>query len=602
MCGIAARALRVVSFVGFATTMLLPALANAQGDATHYQTLQLGERSRGMAGAYTGFAADGAAIWFNPAGLPLLEPKLLQGSLSLVQIRRVDIEGAIVSDGPDGPGGEDQVSDFQLKSQPNLPGFAVASFAVGKRKEALDNRKAVQIAISAFVLYSSTQGGDVNFQDRFGRTNSLQFYQDDRRSYFAAAVGHRVNKTFSWGVTLLAGRREVQHVETANLAIGGRQDPTQGSPCPTSPTIPFCILDATQISRNTVFIMQNWDLSARIGIMNLIGKRWRVGIMFQTPGLRVGGKSNLRFELSDVRSSTDPANPDLSDSVFANVRRDSRSPTPWELRVGASYVISSKVVVAADLQLVGRVGDGSIAPGVPQLEGRANTRGILLADSTKRDFTWNISLGSEIQITQFLFTRFGFLTDNSSAPDAQGSESFIRPAKVDRYGFSASIGGFKNQKGLSAGVSMLLGKGTGNGLDFTNQAFENDTNFTRVPVKERIFIVSVGGDIAQTADLVKKHVKAKRAEEEEMAEQAREIQEREKDLETEEDPELRAAKEKAIEARREAMEADARVKQADREVDRIERQKREKENLDSSDQGAIQGATQQGIDTIFPER
>ena len=150
--------------------------ASAQGDSTHYQTLQLGERSRGMAAAYTGFAADGAAIWFNPAGLPLLEAKLLQGSLSLIQIRKTDIEGAIVSDGPDGPGGEDQVSDFSLNSNPAIPGFAVASFAVGKRKESLDNDKPLQIAISAFVLYTSSVGGDINFQDNLGRTNSIQFY------------------------------------------------------------------------------------------------------------------------------------------------------------------------------------------------------------------------------------------------------------------------------------------------------------------------------------------------------------------------------------------------------------------------------------------
>ena len=63
--------------------------------------------SRGMAGAYTAYAADGAAIWFNPAGLPLLEPRLLQGSLSLIQRRTLEIQGAIVSDGPDGVGGED---------------------------------------------------------------------------------------------------------------------------------------------------------------------------------------------------------------------------------------------------------------------------------------------------------------------------------------------------------------------------------------------------------------------------------------------------------------------------------------------------------------
>lgn len=50
----------------------------AKADATHYQMLQLGERSRGMGAAYTAFAADGAAIWFNPAGLPLRDPRPLR--------------------------------------------------------------------------------------------------------------------------------------------------------------------------------------------------------------------------------------------------------------------------------------------------------------------------------------------------------------------------------------------------------------------------------------------------------------------------------------------------------------------------------------------
>jgi len=42
--------------------LLAFSVSDAFADATHYQTLQLGERSRGMAAAYTGFAADAAAI------------------------------------------------------------------------------------------------------------------------------------------------------------------------------------------------------------------------------------------------------------------------------------------------------------------------------------------------------------------------------------------------------------------------------------------------------------------------------------------------------------------------------------------------------------
>jgi hypothetical protein len=593
MSGGSWRALGIAFVAACLVPTVRPQSANAQADGTHYQTLQLGERSRGMAAAYTAFAADGAAIWFNPAGLPLLETRLLQGSLSLIQRRTIDIQGAVVSDGPDGIGGEDQVEDFQLKENPNLPGFAVASFALGKRKEELDNRKAWQIAISAFALYSSTLGGDINFQDQFGRTNSIQFYQNERASYFAAGVGHRPTRHFSWGVTLLARNRTIQHVETSSFVIGGTQDPSQGSPCPTSPTIPFCVLGANQANRNTVFTMNAWDLALRVGLLNLIGKRWRVGIMFQPPGVKVGGKSNLRFELSEVQSSNSPVNPGLSDSVFADIEGEARSPIPWELRLGASYVISSKVAVAADLQFVGPIADGSLAPGTPQLEGRANSSGILLADSTKRDFTWNISVGSEIQITKFLFTRFGFLTDNSSAPDASGSGNFIRPNKIDRYGFSASVGGAKNGKGLSAGVSVLFGKGTGNGLDLRGEAFDNNTNFLRVPVKERILIISVGGDIGQTADVLKTRIKDKKTEQQIEAEMEAELEARQAEMDEETDPEIKAAQEKAMDAHKERDEAQERVKEADDQVEKLKATKQG--NLDAGDQGAIQGATQSGI-------
>jgi hypothetical protein len=205
-----------------------------------------------MAAAFTAFAADGAAIWFNPAGLPFLEPKLLQGSLSLIQKKTLDIEGAIVSDGPDGVGGEEQVEDFKLESSPSLPGFAVASFALGKPKEELDNRKPLQMAISAFQTYNDEFGGDINIQDEFGRTSSLQFYQKDRITYFGAGVGYRPIRNFSFGVTLLASNRQLEHVETTSLAVGGTQDPSLGSPCPTSPTLPFCVIGANQINHRSL--------------------------------------------------------------------------------------------------------------------------------------------------------------------------------------------------------------------------------------------------------------------------------------------------------------------------------------------------------------
>jgi long-subunit fatty acid transport protein len=586
---------RTVGRGGFivVAALLVFTVNDAFADATHYQTLQLGERSRGMAAAYTGFAADAAAIWFNPAGLPFNDPRALQGSLSLVQRRTLDIEGALVSDGPDGLGGEDEVEDFNLTSRPTLPGFAAASFAVGKTKPELK----VQIAISAFQTYNDEIGGDINFEGELGRTNSFQFFRSDRNTIFGAAVGFRPLLDLAVGIGVFANNRQLEHVETASIGIGGTQDPSQGSPCPTSPNLPFCIINARQIARDTVFTMSSWDLSFRIGLLKIFAKKWRFGLMFQPPGIRVGGKSNLRFELTDVRPVTHPNNPGLADAVFGERQFTARSPIPWELRLGVSYVITDKVVVAADLQLVGPVGEGSIAPDIVQLENRANTSGILFADSTKRVFTWNVSIGSEIQINRFLFGRLGFLTDRSGSPGGVPvAGEPLQPIKIDRYGFSASLGGMKDGKGLSVGVSMLFGTGTANGLNLTGQAIDDDDSYTRVPARERIFILSVGGDIGQTADVVKTRMKEKKKEQAIAAERELEREALEESIADEENPDLKALKQDALDARRQRDEAEKRIREADEGIKTFEQ--REKKNLDEADQSAIQGATQKKIETF----
>jgi hypothetical protein len=560
---------------------LLACPSFATADATHYQTLQLGERSRGMAAAYTAFAADGAAIWYNPAGLPLLEAKLLQGSLSLFQIRKIKFEGAIVTDGPDG---EPQSEDFNVKSSPSLSGFAVASFALGKRRKDYDDRKAWQIGISAFTTYNEQLSGDVQVQDALGRTDTIQFVQLDKQTYIGAAIGWRALKKFLVGLSVFASNRKLDHVETVALSFDGTQNPASGSPCPTSPTIPFCIDNAQQVNRNTVFNMSAWYLTIRIGLMQLIGERWRLGLMFQPPGIQMGGKSTLRFELSDIDATMDPA---PSESIFAEIDRGANSPIPWILRLGTSYIIAKKATVALDLQLVGPVGAGQITPDLPQLEGRANTSGVLLSTGTKRVFTWNISVGAEVQFTKYLFTRFGFLTDNSGAPDTILGGDQSQGASLDRYGFSASIGGQKNARGLSAGVTALFGKGTGTGLDFRREAFDTDTNVFPVPVTERIFIISIGGDIGQAADVVTTRLKEKKKEEE--AEEAEARAEEDKTIAEEVDPELKTARERAKATREEA-------ETAQDDLEALEAEKKQLENLSKEDQEAIQDATQGGID------
>jgi long-subunit fatty acid transport protein len=539
----------------------------AHADSTHYQTLQLGERSRGMAAAYTAFAADGAAIWYNPAGLPLLEPRLLQGSLALFQLRKIDIDGALAGES-EAPGA------LTIESNPSLPVFGAATFALGKKREEYGNRQAFQIAISAFQTYNEQLSGDVRFSDSLGRTNSIQFLQVDRQTYLGAGFGWRALKRFLVGISVFASNRTLDHAETLALAFGGTQNPSSGSPCPGNPTLPLCIEDARQVNRSTTFGLSAWHFVMRIGLMQLIGDRWRLGLMFQPPGIPMGGKSNLRFELSDVDARVSPA---PSVSTLIDVASNANAPMPWILRLGTSYVVTKKATVALDLQLVGRVRSGQITNAPAEVDPRLNATGVFLVTETERKFTWNISIGTEIQITRNIFTRFGFLTDNSSATEPPPGEN--RELSVDRIGFSTSFAGHKNANGLSVGLTALFGRGSVNGTDF---GVEDPTATQRLSVRERLFVISIGGDVGRTAAVVGSTVKTRKTQE---------AVEKDLKIESSTNPEIEAAQQKVEEARQG-------LESAERELEATEREQEDLRNLNESDQESIQDTSGTVIETV----
>lgn len=66
-------------------------------------------------------------------------------------------------------------------------------------------------------------------------------------------------------------------------------------------------------------------------------------------------------------------------------------------------------------------------------------------------------------------------------------------------------------------------------------------------------------------------------------------------MEDEEAPAVKAAKQRAMKVRQEVDAAGERLKEAEQELETVEQEKRQKENLDANDQGALQGATQQSI-------
>ncbi len=261
--------------------------------------------------------------------------------------------------------------------------------------------------------------------------------------------------------------------------------------------------------------------------------------------------------------------PAPSTSALVDVRSNANSPVPWILRLGTSYVLTKRATVALDLQFVGPVRSGRITDPPPGVDPELDATGVFLVTETARKFVWNIPVGAEVEITPHIFTRFGFLTDNSGAVDAPLDEN--RELSLDRIGFSASLGGHKNANGLLVGFMALFDLGNINGTDFSS---EDPTARGSLAVRERFFIISIGGDVGRTAATVDTTLNPRK-----METATKEGAEVEEDTTRE----VQEAPQKVEEARK-------RLKDAENELEAAERKQEDLRNLDESDQGAIQGA------------
>ena len=91
-------------------------------------------------------------------------------------------------------------------------------------------------------------------------------------------------------------------------------------------------------------------------------------------------------------------------------------------------------------------------------------------------------------------------------------------------------------------------------------------------------------------------MKQKKKEQAVAGERQRERQALRQSIEEEDDAALKVLKQDALNAREQRDEAEKRIKESDEKIKTFEQS--EKKNLDQQDQGAIQGATQTGVETL----
>lgn len=470
--------------------LCLPARAGAQGS---YHTLNLGGRAAGMGTAFTAIADDNTATYYNPAGLGFEAVTRISANVTVNSFERVEI-GEYLRTGFGRAG-------LTEKSDPTLPMFAAVSTSYGKKDR--EGVRPVIVAFSAFTLDRYRFTGDLQVTDAEGRSGTILYDRSYRAPYYGLSVGHRINATAGWGLSVFLAPRTLTHAETVDAQLGGIP----------SPSAPF-FEGASTLNRNTRLSIRSFDLVFRFGGMKRFG-RWRIGLVAQAPGWRVWKRTKLRFSLSDVDGSVEPSQATF---VFFEERAESSIPIPWQVRGGVAYGPWKRVLLSMDVQVVGRVTQRDVlrVGEIEGLEDRIPPTGVLFDARGYRRMVGNVYLGSDVQVAKEVYIRAGFLTNFDPDPKIQEISEEYESAHIHRYGFSFNLAVHRKGRWLQVGLATLFGSGHASGVD-VERALSGEPPFFRTEASSRLFLLSVtaANDFGRVAkeeivDRLETRVKARR--------------------------------------------------------------------------------------------
>ncbi|MCA9615275.1 MAG: outer membrane protein transport protein [Myxococcales bacterium] len=420
--------------------MLLLALASlAHADEVHDQTFLVGERALGMGGAATGVADEPSAVYYNPAGLVLVPGDALAANLSINAYDR-----RVVEDGYGSPIG---TRDLRTTSRPGVPLFASTVKRFGRR---LDNgERAHAFAFSTVTPSQVRLRWEVDVDDPSTGVSESLFVEHERRvTFLGPSLGLRLRDDLAIGLSAFLVSTRLRHREDSTVVTDVRFDPELG--VYRNDTLSVRETRANVLTRHALF---------RLGVMWMPKQAWRIGLMFQPPGLELTDRASLRDRRSfaDLLASPPYATYSLTEAKGLSAAQ----PIPWELRVGASWAPSDALTLALDVSTYGRVRRAQVfgTPEADPLTGAVPQPGDYVVQTTRRRTNVNVSFGVEAVVANKVPLRFGFFTDRSAAPDVPAQTDVYTHPQVNRYGASFSVGYRSERYDVSVGTAVLYGRG-----------------------------------------------------------------------------------------------------------------------------------------------
>jgi len=397
-----------------------------RADVFHYNNVLVGDRANGMGGAYSAVADDASGTYYNPAGIAFAQSNDLSGSANAYYNKSLLYKNVL--------GGQDYTENAGGLFSPFIgilnkldrfvPGLVGAfSFYTSDTELLNQNDRWPLVLVSA----SDTQASAI---DGFHRTVQLK----SSTSHAAIAAGYRLSGRLSVG----AGLRYTMIDELS-------QDFQK------STAVVLDIASGKITKKSTRYFNSRTSLSAigvepNVGAQMALGQSLSIGLSFRK-GMLVSQAMEqaadslvvTREDATEVTADTAPTSstevPSTEDTKISNPFGS----IPGEVRLGAAWFASPKLLVSGDLSYYDPATDGKVS-------------------WLRRQSVLNYAAGTEYYVTPSIALRAGAFTNNDSREDVITGKT-NQGTKIDFKGGSLFVAYVQPNTQLSLGA--VVQKGTG---------------------------------------------------------------------------------------------------------------------------------------------
>ncbi len=363
----------------------------AVADQYHYDNMLIGDRASGMGGAYAAVADDPSGLYYNPAGIVYSEGTSVSGSMNAYHRTTTTYKNVLGSGGNWSRESSALVPNYFGFLQPLGKGVIGFSYAV------TDSILEDQDQLFSNITVNAADGTPIDISRYY-----INFNNDDRTYKIGPTYAQRLTDNFSLGMTLYGYYRHQQLIFNQQIYYQ----------------------DTSSLWTNQYFEINESGLEPVLGMIWSPMNRLSLGLSWRKVFIR---SSNARTQATES-SSADP----VLDYPQIGVTSKARD-FPQNLRAGAAYFASDKVLVAGDLSYY--------------------------TETVSRVSITNFALGTEYYPVKNWALRMGLYSNYANTPPLQDNRS-NQLEHTDLLGLSLSGSHFTRNSTVSLGLNYSTGTGS----------------------------------------------------------------------------------------------------------------------------------------------